>query len=64
MIPNIIFNPSINTPSYGFPINKAETNPPYYDMNSLMQPVQQAIFKAADVKPTIINPQPQPVQPI
>ena len=66
MIPNIIFNPSINIPSYGYPINKPETNPPYFDMNSLMQQIQQAIqnnqqtnpiFKPTDVKPTIINPQ-------
>jgi hypothetical protein len=69
-IPNIIFNPSIAIPQ-GFPVNKSETNPPYYDMNSLMQPIQQAIknnqptnpiFKPTDVKPTVINP--QPVQPI
>ena len=69
-IPNIIFNPSIAIPQ-GFPVNKSETNPPYFDMNSLMQPIQQAIknnqptnpiFKPTDVKPTVINP--QPVQPI
>jgi len=71
-IPNIIFNPSIAIPQ-GFPVNKPETNPPYFDMNSLMQPIQQAIqnnqpsnpiFKPTDVKPTVINPQPQAVQPI
>jgi hypothetical protein len=72
VVPSIIFNPSINTPSFGFPTNKAEINPPYYDMNSLMQPIQQTIqqtiqnkpipapvIKPVDVKPEIINQQPQ-----
>jgi hypothetical protein len=40
MIPNIIFNPSISIPQ-GAPINRPETNPPYYDINSLLQPIQQ-----------------------
>jgi hypothetical protein len=39
MIPNIIFNPSISIPQ-GAPINRPDTNPPYYDMNSLMQSIQ------------------------
>ena len=40
MIPNILFNRSIAIPQ-GAPINKQETNSPYNDMNSLMQPIQQ-----------------------
>jgi hypothetical protein len=66
-MPNIIFNPSINTPSYGFPVNKAETNPPYYDMNSLMQPIQnKPVIKPVDVKPdieTVPSAIPIPKQP-
>ncbi len=40
MIPNnIIFNPSLTIPSAA-PINRPETNPPYYDMSSLIQAMQ------------------------
>ena len=60
-VPNIIFNPSINTPSYGFPTNKAETNPPYYDTNSLMQPIQNKPLKPVDVKPEVIETVPSAV---
>ena len=71
MIPNIIFNPSIAIPQ-GAPINKYETNPPYYDMNSLMQPIQQLIqptppkptppIRPVDIQPT--PPTPTPSTPI
>ncbi len=50
MIPNnIIFNPSLSIPQ-GAPINKPGTNPPFYDMNSLIQAMQPA--------------QPQPTPPL
>ena len=52
MIPNnIIFNPSLSIPQ-GAPINKPETNPPFYDMSSLIQAMQQT------------TPQPNPRIPV
>ena len=62
MIPNIVFNPSIAIPQ-GAPINRQETNPPYYDMNSLMQPIQQAIQQPIRTQPPQLVQQVQPVQP-
>ena len=49
MIPNIIFNPSLTIPSAA-PINRPDTNPPYFDMSSLIQSLQPA--------------QPQPAPPL
>ena len=50
MIPNnIIFNPSLSIPQ-GAPINRPDTNPPFYDMSSLIQAMQPA--------------QPQPAPPL
>ena len=62
MIPNIVFNPSIAIPQ-GAPINRQETNPPYYDMNSLIQPIQQAIQQPIRTQPAQLVQQVQPVQP-
>jgi hypothetical protein len=64
MIPNkIIFNPSLYIPQ-GAPINKPETNPPHYDMSSLiqaMQPAQPQPTPALRALPTSIMDQIQQV---
>ena len=73
MVPNIIFNPSIAIPQ-GAPISRPEVNPPIFDMNSLLQPVQQAISQKTPpsavqpiaVRPTLIRPvdvEPTPIRP-
>jgi len=55
-IPNMIFNPSLSIPQ-GFPITRPETNPPLYDMNSLIQSIQKATSQS--------NPRiPQPIRPV
>ena len=60
-IPNVIFNTSLSIPQ-GYPIVKQETNPPFYDMNSLLPDynnIQEPLTKI--IKDTI---KPQPVEPI
>ena len=62
-IPNMIFNPSLSIPQ-GAPINRPETNPPYYDMSSLiqaMQPTQQQPAPPLRAPPTSIMDQIQQV---
>ena len=64
MVPNIIFNPSIAIPQ-GAPISRPEVNPPIFDMNSLLQPVQQAISQKTP--PSAVQPiavRPTPIRPV
>ena len=63
-IPNMIFNPSLSIPQ-GYPITRPETNQPLYDMNSLMQSIQQAIPQTNPRIPQPTPPQPAPpIRPI
>ncbi len=78
-IPNMIFNPSLSIPQ-GFPIARPETNPPFYDMNSLIPDFNNRInpptppirapqptppITPIDVQPTQPNPIPnQPIKPV
>ena len=69
-IPNMIFNPSLSIPQ-GAPINRPETNPPYYDMSSLIQSIQQPNpripVNPQPTQPIPVNPQPTqtiPVNPV
>ena len=59
MIPNnIIFNPSLNIPSAA-PINRPDTNAPYYDMSSLIQSMQQTTQQPnprIPINPPKLNP--------
>ena len=56
-IPNVIFNPSLTIPQ-GYPIVKPETNPPFYDMTSLLPDynnIQEPLTKI--IKDAILPPQ-------
>ena len=60
-IPNMIFNPSLTIPQ-GYPITRPETNPPFYDMNSLIPDFNNRINQPT---PPIRPPQPTPpIKPV